>query len=282
MIQKYGINQFKFDGIGRATGVVAGSEFGSDFEAAIHLIRDELRAIKPDIFINLTTGTWPSPFWLRYADTIWRGGSDHSFAGVGTKRQQWITYRDAQTYKNVVQGGPLFPISSLMLHGLIYARHAQNLDTDPGDDFTDEVRAYFGTGTELQEMYITPALLTAKNWDAIAESAKWARANADVLADTHWIGGDPAKLEVYGHAAWNARLGILVLRNPSDKPATFAIDVGAAFELPAGAPTRYTARSPWKDSQDSTAAPVTLTAGSPTSVTLKPFEVMTLEAKPAR
>ena len=106
MITKYGINQFKFDGIGRATGVVAGSQFGSDFEAAIHLIRDDLRAIKPDIFINLTTGTWPSPFWLGYADTIWRGGEDHSFAGVGTKRQQWMTYRDAQTYKNVVTAGP--------------------------------------------------------------------------------------------------------------------------------------------------------------------------------
>ncbi len=279
MIQKFGINQFKFDGIGRATGVVAGSEFGSDFEAAIHLIRDELRAIKPDIFINLTTGTWPSPFWLRYADTIWRGGEDHSFAGVGTKRQQWITYRDAQTYKNVVQGGPLFPISSLMLHGLIYAQHAQNLSTDPGDDFKDEVRAYFGTGTELQEMYITPSLLTPANWDAIAESAKWARSNADVLADVHWIGGDPAKLEVYGHAAWTPRKGIVVLRNPSDKPATYALDLASAFELPMGAATRYASKSPWIDS----AAPAsTLTAGTPTTITLKPFEVLTLEATPVR
>lgn len=279
MIRRFGVNQFKFDGIGRATGVVAGSEFGSDFEAAIHLIRDELRAIKPDIFINLTTGTWPSPFWLDYADSIWRGGEDHSFAGVGTKRQQWITYRDAQTYRNVVQAGPLFPLSSLMLHGLIYARHAENLDTDPGDDFTDEVRAYFGTGTELQEMYITPALLTPKNWDAIAESAKWARANADVLADTHWIGGDPARLEVYGHAAWTSRLGIVVLRNPSDKPATYALDAGQAFELPNGAARRYAARSPWREAGGKPA--LILTAGTPAAVTLAPFEVLTLEATPS-
>jgi hypothetical protein len=279
MIQKFGINQFKFDGIGRATGVVAGSEFGSDFEAAIHLIRDELRAIKPDIFINLTTGTWPSPFWLRYADTIWRGGEDHSFAGVGTRRQQWITYRDGQTYKNVVQAGPLFPLSSLMLHGLIYARDAQNLSTDPGHDFTDEVRSYFGTGTELQEMYITPSLLTPANWDAIAQSAKWARTNADVLADVHWIGGDPLKLEVYGHAAWTPRMGIVVLRNPSDKPATYSLDLASAFELPAGAATRYTAKSPWPDS---TAPALTLTAAVPTTITLKPFEVLTLEAFASR
>jgi hypothetical protein len=277
MITKYGVNQFKFDGVGRATGVVAGSPYGSDFEAAIHLI-EELRAIKPDLFVNLTTGTWPSPFWLRYADSIWRGGEDHSFAGVGTKRQQWITYRDAQTYTNVVQGGPLYPLNALMLHGIIYARDAKDLNTDPGQDFTDEVRAYFGTGTDLQEMYITPSLLTDANWDALAEAAKWARANADVLVDTHWIGGDPGRLEVYGHAAWSPRLGIVVLRNPSDQAASFELDVAHAFELPAGAPRLYRARSPWHE--DGAKPALELRAGTPVKIALKPFEVLTLDATP--
>ncbi|HUL74464.1 MAG TPA: enterotoxin [Vicinamibacterales bacterium] len=278
MITKFGVNQFKFDGIGRATGVVAGSQFGSDFEAAIHLIRDDLRAIKPDIFINLTTGTWPSPFWLQYADTIWRGGEDHSFAGVGSKREQWMTYRDAQTYKNVVVAAPLFPVSSLMLHGVIYARDAKDLSTDPGDDFQSDVRAYFGTGTELQELYVTPSLLTAANWDALAESAKWARANADVLADTHWIGGDPARLDVYGHAAWTPRKGIVVLRNPGSQPATFQLDVASAFELPAGAPRRYRAHSPWAEGNARPA--LTLIAGTAAAITLAPFEVLTLDVTP--
>ena len=35
-----------------------------------------------------------------------------------------------------------------------------NSNTDPGNDFPNEVRSYFGTGTQLQEMYITPSLLT--------------------------------------------------------------------------------------------------------------------------
>ena len=84
MIDKYGVNQFKFDGTGNADEVIKGSEFDSDFDAAIHLI-GELRAKKPDLYVNLTTGTYPSPFWLLYADSIWRGGDDHSFAGVGPK-----------------------------------------------------------------------------------------------------------------------------------------------------------------------------------------------------
>lgn len=279
MVRKYGVNQFKFDGTGNVNEVIPGSQFDSDFAAAISLIED-LRAAKPDIYINLTTGTRPSPFWLRYADSIWRGGDDHSFAGVGSWRQKWITYRDADTYKHVVQAGPLYPLNSLMLHGLIYARYAQHLGDDPGNDFESEVHDYFGTGTQLQEMYITPSLLTKENWDALAEAAKWSRENADVLRDTHWVGGDPAKLEAYGWASWSPKKAILVLRNPSDKAQKFSVDIGQAFEIPAGSPTQFEARSPW--AKDRSGKPISLKAGMPTVFSLAPFEVRTLETVPAK
>ncbi|MFI5376921.1 MAG: enterotoxin [Candidatus Rokuibacteriota bacterium] len=277
MIRTYGVNQFKIDGTGNVSRAIPGSAFDSDFDAAIHLI-EELRAVKPDLFVNLTTGTFPSPFWLRYADSIWRGGEDHDFAGVGTDRQRWITYRDGDTYHGIVAQGPLFPLNSLMLHGLIFARHAHNLNTDPHDDFGDEIRAYFGTGTQLQEMYVTPSLLTAQNWDVLAESARWARVNADVLVDTHWIGGDPLALETYGHAAWRPGLGIVVLRNPKDAPQSLTLDVRQAFELPDGAPRVYAARSPW--AADRGQMPLRLEAGVPHRFELRPFQVLTLEAQP--
>ncbi|HTH42933.1 MAG TPA: enterotoxin [Terracidiphilus sp.] len=279
MIAKYGVNQFKFDGTGNASTVFPGSLFDSDFSAAIHLI-ERLRQQEPDIFINLTTGTKPSPFWLRYADSIWRGGDDHNFDGVGSWRQKWITYRDEQTYKNIVLGGPLYPLNSLMLHGIIYAQKAQNLETDPGSDFRDEVRDYFGEGTQLQEMYVTPGLLSEQNWNDLAEAAKWSRANAQVLKDTHWIGGDPAKLEVYGWAAWTPQRGIIVLRNPSDKPQEFSINVARAFELPPGATQAYQAHSPWVS--DKSAAAITLHAGVLHKFMLRPFEVLTLDADASR
>ena len=279
MIEKYGVNQFKFDGTGNADQVIAGSEFDSDFDAAIHLI-GELRAKKPDIYINLTTGTYPSPFWLLYADSIWRGGEDHSFAGVGSDRQRWITYRDSQTYRWVVEEGPLFPLNSLMLHGLIYARYAERLGVDPGHDFADEVHSYFGTGTQLQEMYITPSLLSAQDWDVLAESAKWSRENAGTLKDTHWIGGDPALLEVYGWAAWSPEKSIITLRNPSDRPQDFTATLSAALELPEGSVATFVARSPWKDAGLDTAP--TIKASEPHPFHLKPFQVLTLEMGPSR
>jgi hypothetical protein len=279
MIGKYGVNQFKFDGTGNASSVFPGSLFDSDFSAAIHLI-ERLRQQEPGIFINLTTGTRPSPFWLRYADSIWRDGDDHSFAGVGSWRQKWITYRDGETYRNIVQGGPLYPLNSLMLHGLIYAEKAKHLSDDPGGDFASEVHDYFGTGTQLQEMYITPSLLTAKDWDALAEAAKWSRANAAVLKDTHWIGGDPGKLEVYGWASWSPEKGIVTLRNPSDKAQTFELDVEKAFELPQGAARSYTLSSPW--AADEQKGSIQLVAGKPWKIELAPFAVLTLAAKPVK
>ena len=279
MVTKYGVNQFKFDGTGNADRVVKGSAFSSDFDAAIHLIGD-LRKLKPDLFINLTTGTYPSPFWLMYADSIWRGGDDTDFAGEGTDRERWITYRDGDTYDEVVKAGRLYPLNSLMLHGIVYAKQAPHLATDPGADFANEVHSYFGSGTQLQELYITPSLLTEANWETLAEAAKWSRANASVLVDTHWVGGDPRWLEVYGWAAWSPVKAILTLRNPSDKAQDFTLDVASALELPAGAAQSYTAKSPW--TADASQAAIELQAGEGHTFHLAAFQVLTLEAAPVR
>ncbi len=276
-IREYGVNQFKIDGTGNASTVIPGSRFDSDFDAAIALIGD-LRRIKPDLFVNLTTGTYPSPFWLRYADSTWRGGDDHSFAGIGTWRQQWMTYRDAATHRYVVKRGALYPLNSLMLHGLIYARYAEHLADDPGHDFNDEIRVYFGNGTQLQEMYVTPAYLDSSNWDTLAESAMWSRRNAGTLVDTHWVGGDPDALEPYGWAAWAPARATLTLRNPSDRWKTIALDPAVAFELPEGAPRRYRMRSPW--GADRGQPPIDVEAGREHPFRLAPFQVLNLEATP--
>jgi hypothetical protein len=282
MIDKYHVNQFKFDGTGNADRVFPGSAFDSDFDAAIHLI-ERLRKEEPKLFINLTTGTTASPFWLFYADSIWRGGEDHDFSGVGDSRQRWITYRDAQTYKNIVLKGPLFPLNSLMLHGMIYAKQAKDLATDPGNDFADEVHSYFGSGTQLQEMYITPALLTKANWDTLAEAARWSRAHSETLKDTHWIGGDPDKLEVYGWAAWSPKAGIVTLRNPSTTVQHYSLNLERVFELRSQAAVAYKVHSTWGDSKAWKAdAAQTIQAGKPLDIALAPFEVLTLEAEPVR
>jgi hypothetical protein len=275
MLREYDLTYFKFDGIGmggRPTGT--SSEFAQDMNALLRLISD-LRSVKPDVFINITTGTWSSPFWLWYGDSIWRSGHDWNTHGAGSKRQQQITYRDKETYHNVVLRSPLHPLNSLMTQGFMFANHGLPKDKD---NLTDDIRAFFASGTDCQELYVTPSLMTEQDWDALAEAAKWSRSNADVLVDTHWIGGDPAKGQIYGWASWSKRKGIISLRNPHDKPGSITLDIGKAFELPKSAARRYSLKSPWIQDADQTA--IKLSAGKKHTFKLKPFEVLVFDANP--
>ena len=275
MIHNYGLNYFKFDGIGvmnRPTGTVP--EFARDMEALLKLM-SELRRVKPDVFINTTTGTWSSPYWLWHCDSTWRSGRDWGKHGVGTERQQQITYRDMETYRNVVKRGPLYPLNSLMTQGVMIANHGLPNATE---GLVEDIRDFFASGTNCQELYITPSMMGPKHWDALAEAAKWSRDNCDVLVDTHWVGGDPGAGEVYGWASWAKRKAILALRNPSDKPGEIAIDIGEAFELPGGTARKYSLKSPWEEDAGSKA--IVLTAGKEHTFKVEPFDVLVFDAMP--
>ncbi len=284
MIQRYDVNFFKFDGVGVGNNRdAADPQYLADIQGLLRLCED-LRRLRPDVYLSITTGTWPSPYWLFWGDSTWRNGADCGFHGAGSMRQQWITYRDVFTHRMVVGRGELYPLNSLMVQGICYARLGTATKMQNNlKDLVDEIRMLFGCGTQLQELYVTPGMMTPEMWDALAEAARWSRRNADVLVDVHWIGGDPGKAEPYGYASWSPRKGILALRNPADKPAEMVVDVKTAFELPDGAPQRYTLSSPWREPARPEAVPPplpTLRAGVPHKFKLAPFETRVLEAMP--
>ena len=255
-----------------ATG--APTAISADLDGLLRLIAD-LRAARPDVFINCTVGTWASPFWVLHADSVWRQGGDHGYFGAGNPREQWITYRDKICYERFASRSPLYPLNSMMLHGFIVSDRA-GLERMPrdADSIRHEARTFVGSGTGLQELYVSPHQMTDENWDTLAESIKWARANADILADSHWLGGDPGKGEVYGWGAWSPRGGIVTLRNPTEKAQSFSLEIGAALELPANAPQKFSAKSPWPDSPAKTQV---FEVGRAQEIQLAPFEVVTLE-----
>lgn len=240
----------------------------------------ELRKINPDLYVNITMGTWASPFWLTVIDCTWRDGDDVNYEGKGNDREKWITYRDAVTFKFVLGRCALYPLNSIMVHGILNAPGCNaNRCFKAGNDLVHEARSYFGMGSGLQELYLMPSAMAPESWDAVASAAKWAKLNADVLVDTHWVGGDPQKLQIYGWASWTPRKGILTIRNPDDVTKEFAVDIGQAFELPAGAEKSYKMTSPYPDQKIQT---VGLTAGQPHTFTLEPFDVLVLESQPTK
>ena len=278
--KEFGVEYFKFDGVGPgnvSTG--AGAEYGPDIEALLTLIGD-LRAIQPRLFVNTTVGTWPSPYWLCYADSIWRSGHDVGFEGPGTTRQQWLTYRDMIGYQLRTRRGPLYPLNSLKFQSFMCAplSLAGKISNDPSD-LVDDLRMAAASGTQMQEFFITPDMIAPEIWDAMAATIRWTRQNADVLVDTHGLGGDPGAGEPYGYASWSPRKAIVALRNPSDRPASIDIDLQAVLELPEGAARCYSPRSPWEQ-PIGRRLPDAIEAGRPWKVELAPFEVAVVELLP--
>ena len=270
LMREDGVNAFKWD--------KAGEGVSPHFMALLDVARN-LRQQNPEVFINVTVGTWPSPFWLNYVDSTWRNGSaDVGWAGKGDDREKWLTFRDGECRRLFVEKSPLYPLNSIMAHGIVHGRNFQGERVSKaGPHLKNEARSYFANGSSLQELYLTPSMMTPEAWDNVAESAKWAHANADVLVDSHWVGGDPLKLQVYGYAAWSPRRGALMLRNPDDQPQTIALDAEKVFELPVGAAKEYSLQSPYADQRVQT---LLLTAGRLQSIVLEPFEVLVFDAQP--
>ncbi len=249
MINDYDMRYFKFDGIsdiGNAVGP------GNEEDAEYFLrLTSRLRDIRKDIFLNCTVGTWASPFWFQFADAVWRQDADWNTIGnQGNARQRWITYRDYMVYKNFTIGSPLCPINSLMTHGLIVSGYgnaggnpprAMEDDTlaNTAEEITKEMRCAFACGSGMVELYLDHNLMTEKSdgklWRELARCIQWHRSNADVLDDTHWVGGNPwdgTNANIYGWASWNGKKAILTLRNPSADTQSFTTTLRKALDIP--------------------------------------------------
>ena len=244
MIKSYDMNLFKFDrmGAGKPDDNGCDATYAPEIDAVVRLI-GEMRRAKEDVFVNCTVGTWASPYWVMFADSIWRGGADFARAGTGTDRQRWLTYRDNRIYDRFVRPCPLFPLNSMMMHGIIVTENGApkcmdcSASAQSTQDFADEVWMGVGCGTGLQEYYITPRLMSPKWWDILADGVKWLKANERTLRDVHWIGGDPVGRggagAIYGYASATKGKGVVTIRNSSDKPLKFSEKLSTLLDLPA-------------------------------------------------
>ncbi|MBQ7819410.1 MAG: hypothetical protein IJ341_06890 [Bacteroidales bacterium] len=245
MVNSYDFRYFKFDGISDIANAT-GPKNEEDAEGIINVLK-ALRDIRYDLFFNCSVGTWSSPFWFQYADAVWRQDQDWTTVGdQGDNREKWITYRDHMVYKNFTVASPICPINSIMTHGLIVSKYGPPASA-PHDDSEEaakgiihEMRCAFGCGSGLIELYVDNDLMSTVGedgelWAELAECIKWQRNNQDVLADIHWVGGNPwngEKAEVYGWASWNGKKATLTLRNPNSTEQTFTTTLRQALDIP--------------------------------------------------
>lgn len=285
MVKNYDMRYFKFDGISTKFHA-KGPGALEDAEGIIRVL-SALREARQDIYLNTTVGTWASPFWFMYADSIWRQENDFDQMGnMGDARDRWITYRDRLVHEVFVTGAPLFPINALMTHGTIITKNGppRVMSKDPAN-CVKEMRTAFTCGSGLQEVYVDSDLMAQENgrlWDELAQCIAWIRRNQDVLADTHWVGGNPWDKEkkdgdIYGWASWNMSKCTLSLRNSSKHTKTLKTTLREVLDVPAAVKGTVTLRSSFADQTRLPIMDRPVDVDEVIEITLKPFDVVAME-----
>jgi len=262
-VQNDGVGYFKWDGIqfscsepnhGHPVDVYSRRSVLNSVASMAKAARDR----DPNVFLNITSGTWMSPWWVKYANTIWMQGADYGFADVPSisMRDGAITYRDFVLYEDWKLKGLWFPIANLMTHGIIKGKHFSVGDAaEPLDKFTDDVLLYFARGVAMYELYISPDILSDGEWTSISRSMAWARKSFDVLMNTELVGGNPMKGESYGYVHFKGNRGIIAARNPVIEASKLEVELAISQGLDSKAsslvlqrlyPTRWTSPKVYK------------------------------------
>lgn len=222
MVRNEGVGYFKWDGLQFSDSDPShGHPIGIYSRRALldSLFSDcaAVRAVNPHVYLNITSGTWLSPWWLEHANQIWMQGFDFGFADVPSvnQRDAAMTYKDVVLYNDFHNLDEWFPVSNLMTHGIIKGvlNEIGGAD-DPLNKFTDDAMFYFGRGVTMYELYISPDLLNKGEWNALSKSLKWAENRFPLLDHTFMVGGDPGKGETYGYVHYLGNKGIIAVRNP--------------------------------------------------------------------
>ena len=194
----------------------------------------KIRVQKPDIFIDITVGTWLSPWWLMYADAVWMTGADFGHAEdvpAFSERDKAITFRDYTLYKDFVRDKIQFPLANVMTHGIIKGK----LNLLGGKDETlrnwqDNTAMYFSRGVMMWELYISPEVLSTDEWNFMASMMRWGYENENILNNSRFVGGDPYQREVYGYFHEHDEKSIFVIRNPFVIPKQNNFSISQLFQ----------------------------------------------------
>ena len=216
-----GVGYWKLDGLrfgcaepghGHPTGAGGRTAQVDRFER----IMAAARQAYPDVVVAFTSGSNPSPWWLRTADFLWRGGLDDSGAGFpGPRHESFATYIDARL--QLLRRCAL-PVSAIVTFSVVESDACRY--RDEGESIADWERHCWlivGRGTQHHDLYVSPGSLSEDEWAALATALAWARRHRRVLARSRMVLGDPSRGQAYGYASRRDVEAVLCLRNPTPR-----------------------------------------------------------------
>lgn len=197
---------------------------------------ERLRAVNPDVYLNLTSYSHCSPWFLKWVDSVWLNNSaDMYYEGDGSNLDQCLNYRDGRYHDYYAVRQQQFPASCIYNHEPCYGQKNYNPPlpakshktvryTD--EEFTKYLLMCMMRGTGFIELYYSPSMFDDAKWEINARILKWAEENFHILRHSEYFGGIPKKGECYGYAAFENGTGYVIVRNPSAKAQKFTVPLG--------------------------------------------------------
>ena len=223
LARQYEVAFFKFDGFSASCEAPGHTHLPGPYakeanvDAFIELLT-AVRQVRPNIYLDPTCGIWLSPWWLRYADSLWgevSGDYPDIVVPAPVVRDSATTTRDA-AFRQRCREHPGFPPAAIEHLGIIVISP---------EKWEDNAMIVVGRGCRLLTLYIDPSKFTGgdRDWLFLAKLLKWVRAHAATLQRTELVLGDPFRREPYGYAHFRDSQGILALRNPFIEPQKVAL-----------------------------------------------------------
>ena len=254
---------------------------------------ETMRENRPDLWINMTSYTNPSPWHVQWVNSVWMqntGDTGYSNKFNSSHEEQMLTFRDGDYYEFFTKNQWQLPNKYFYNHDPVYAKTAHNVPGGPGKQIeytTDELRNHLymlGTrGTAFWEYYYSPSMFDDEKWQVNAEAANWIEDNFDILQKSKMFGGDPENGDVYGYSCWKGSQGIVSIRNPKNVEQTYTLTLDEKVGVSSEVANVYGKVVVGDQSRQTDKA---VSHGTTLTYTLKPKEVLIMQygakdAKPA-
>lgn len=194
-----------------------------------------LRAVKPDMWINMTCYVNVSPWWLQWVNSLWvQNSNDIGFAENQESQAQVdseITYRDGRYYDCICRRANQIPLKHIYNHEPIYGNTAKVDYTDA--EFEKYINWCMVRGQAINELHLSPNMMNEAKWSALAKAMNYQKDNYHILKNAQFIGGDPTENNIYGYVSWDENgEGILAFRNPTNENADITVTMNKLMGTP--------------------------------------------------
>lgn len=237
--------------------------------------------LNKDLWINLTCYAVPSPWLLKWVNSVWLqnsediGFTDKTKSGEvlgGNDVDKMLTYRDSRYYDFFSVRKNQFPCSNVYNHEPIYGNTANIKMTD--DEFRRYLYMLALRGTAFWELYYSYNMLNDEKCRINKAVLRFVKENFDTLQHSRLIGDSADEGKIYGYSAWGENKGFIALRNPSNLEKVYNLKLDKSIGVPEniGELTRYVVYPHRYNSGEEKAS-----YGSSYKLTLKPHEVFVFE-----